>query len=96
VYDGLVASGRHTIAVCSADLSYGYFEDEAAIGGRDDESIRKPVPVPLSDESTARLQVEAKSDDTRPESGLLQVPETRSADGVPLVELMLHTLLRSG
>lgn len=93
MYGGLIASGWHTIAVCNRLIMDGYFEEVAAIGGRGVQEIRWPAPVRPGDELTARLRIGGKSDDTRPERGLIRVPVTATVDGVPVLEMTLRTLV---
>jgi acyl dehydratase len=45
VFDGLVASGWHTVALCTRMQVEGVFDDIAAMGGRGVNELQWPVPV---------------------------------------------------
>ena len=57
VFDGLVASGWHTVALCTRMQVEDVFDDIAAMGGRGVNDLRWPVPVRPDDILTGTVTI---------------------------------------
>ncbi|MEF8841582.1 MAG: MaoC/PaaZ C-terminal domain-containing protein [Haloarculaceae archaeon] len=69
VFDGLVASGIHTLCVGSKLLVEGFLVDVANMGGRGMSDIRWHRPVAPDETLSGRVTVAETDDPTRPDRG---------------------------
>ena len=69
VFDGLVASGIHTLAIGAKLLVEGFLDDVANMGGRGMSDIRWHRPVQPNETLSGRVTVAEKGEPTRPDRG---------------------------
>lgn len=69
VFDGLVASGIHTLCIGAKLLVEGYLEDVANMGGRGMSDIRWHRPVRPDETLSGRVRVAEKAEPTRSDRG---------------------------
>jgi acyl dehydratase len=69
VFDGLVASGIHTLAIGAKLLVEGFLDDVANMGGRGMSDIRWHRPVQPNETISGRVTVAEKGEPTRPDRG---------------------------
>jgi acyl dehydratase len=92
VFDGLVASGLHTLCIAGKLFAEGFVNDVANMGGRGMGDIRWPRPVTPEETLVGRVRVARKGEPTRPERGDVAFELTLSGqDG----DLALSTTFRN-
>jgi acyl dehydratase len=69
VFDGLVASGIHTLAIGAKLLVEGFLDDVANMGGRGMSDIRWHRPVEPDETLSGRVTVAQKGEPTHPDRG---------------------------
>jgi acyl dehydratase len=74
VFDGLVASGIHTVALCNRMTVDHFFQDTAVAGGPGIEEVSLPRPVEPGDTLSVRIEIsEKKPLESRPGKGLVKL-----------------------
>lgn len=82
VFDGLVASGWHTVALCTRMQVDDVFDDIATMGGRGVNDLRWPVPVRPGDTLSGTLTVADRRSTTHDDRGDVHFrTETVNGDG---------------
>lgn len=77
VFDGLVASGIHTVALCNRMTVDNFFQDTAVAGGPGIEEVSMPRPVESSDTLSVRIEITGKKPlESRPGKGLVKLHQT--------------------
>jgi acyl dehydratase len=69
VFDGLVASGLHTLCIGGKLLVEGFMNDVANMGGRGMSDIQWHRPVAPDETLSGRVTVAGKGEPTRPDRG---------------------------
>jgi acyl dehydratase len=69
VFEGLVASGIHTLAIGAKLLVEGFLDDVANMGGRGMSDVRWHRPVGPDETLSGRVRVAEKGEPTRPDRG---------------------------
>ena len=69
VFEGLVASGIHTLAIGAKLLVEGFLDDVANMGGRGMSDVRWHRPVQPDETLSGRVRVAEKGEPTRPDRG---------------------------
>lgn len=77
VFDGLVASGVHTVALCNRMTVDYFFQDTAVAGGPGIEAVSMPRPVEPGDTLSVRVEIADKKPlESRPGKGLVKLDQT--------------------
>jgi len=81
VFDGLVASGLHTLCIGGKLLVEGFMNDVANMGGRGMSDIRWHRPVEPDETLSGRVTVAEKGEPTRPDRADVAFELTLHGDG---------------
>lgn len=73
LFDGLVASGWHTVSVCNRMLIDDVFSDIAIMGGSGTDGLRWPNPVRPGDTLKGTVTIDEKRDSGYEESGYVEM-----------------------
>jgi acyl dehydratase len=95
VFDGLVASGLHTLCVGGKLLVEGFLHDVANMGGRGMSDIRWTRPVDPDETLSGRVRVAEKDEPTRSDRGDVSFELTLyGADGDPVLSTTFRNIVR--
>ena len=95
VFDGLVASGLHTLCVGGKLLVEGFVRDVANMGGRGMSDIRWHRPVEPGETLSGRVTVAEKGEPTRPDRGDVAFELTLyGAEGDPVLTTTFRNIVR--
>lgn len=95
VFDGLVASGLHTLCIGGKLLVEGFLDDVANMGGRGVSDIRWHRPVAPDETLSGRVTVAEKGEPTRSDRGDVAFDLTVfGSDGEPVLSTTFRNIVR--
>jgi acyl dehydratase len=94
-FDGLIASGLHTMSICQRLVTDGFYEHTANVAGLGIDETRFLEPVRPEDELTARIEVTGKRPlESRDDRGLVTIDQTLvNQHGEPVLTNVALTLV---
>jgi len=95
VFDGLVASGLHTLCIGGKLLVEGFMNDVANMGGRGMSDIRWHRPVAPDETLSGRVTVAEKGEPRHPDRGDVAFELTLyGSDGEPVLSTTFRNIVR--
>lgn len=95
IFDGLIASGLHTLCLATRLTNTGFWHDVANMGGRGMDDIRWHHPVRPDDTISVTVEVEDKSPSDDPDRGYVDFGRSvYNQHGDEVMSFISYTIIR--